>query len=128
MKRKPPRRKQPIASGDNPIERLNRALPPLPIMENGCLLPNESAPLYYARMEPFRRICEARTVLRWMAGGKFDIANYLKDIIENRGKNSAVILKNDLVKLFDVVIQCDPSLRELLLPQLKLCCKICHVL
>lgn len=120
MKRNPPRRKLALISdGSNYIERLNRALPPLPDMNNGCLLPNESAQMYYVHMEPSRRICEARTVLRGTAGGEFDIAGYLAKIIENRGKDSAIFLKNDLVKLFTEIIQRDPSLRDLLHPQLK---------
>lgn len=82
-------------------------------------MPDESAQMYYTRMEPFRRLCEARTVLRWMAGGQFDLTGYMAEVTKNRGKESACALKNDLVKLFHAVIKHDPSLRNLLHPQLK---------
>lgn len=109
---------------NNNIERLNLALPPLPPLDYGGLLPAETAQMFCVRMEPARRIYEARTVLRWIVEGKFSFTKYLDEVIKKRGNESASVLENDLVKLFYEVIQRDPSLRDLLHPQLKLCSAI----
>ena len=39
---------------------------------------------------------------------------------KKRGKDSAIMLKYDVMELFDTVIKHDPSLYDLLNPQLKL--------
>ena len=116
------------------VERLNQALPGLIQPEDRNRLPNESAQIYYARLEPFRRICEAREVLRWIAGAYFSreehtrtcrhsdhsIACYFTNVTAKRGKESASILKSDALDLFRIVIEHDPSLKDLLHSQLKL--------
>jgi len=109
------------------VERLRRALPPLPNLDNCCLISAESEQMCHARLKYFRRVCEARTVLRWMVGEQFDITGYLTEVIETRGHESACTLKDDLVRLFHAVIKRNPLLRNLLHPQLKLCCVICKL-
>lgn len=113
----PPKKQSPQRS--NSAEKLNQALPPLPTPDNCCLMPSESLQMYHARMERFRRICEVRTILRWTAEGQFDLIGYMAGVTRNRGKESACALKDDLVKLFYAVIKRDPSLCDLLCPQLK---------
>lgn len=116
--------KQPPQRNRN-VARLHRALPPLPGLDNCCLMIEESTQMCHARTKYFRRICEARTVLRWMAEGQFDITGYMAEVTRTRGHESACALKDDLVRLFHAVIQRNPLLRDLLHPQLKLCCVIC---
>ena len=101
------------------VEKLNRALPPLEEPESRNLMAGESAKTYYARMEPFRRVCEARSVLRWIAGGEFNLTAYFTKVSIKRGRDSALILKNDVTKLFSTVLEIDPALNSLLYPQLK---------
>jgi len=116
------------------IERLNQTLPILIQPENRSLMPNESAQIYYARLEPFRRLCEARTVLRWLVGAYFDsaqyavdchradysVACYLSKVTAQRGQEAASILKSDVLDLYHSVIDRDPSLQDLLGSQLRL--------
>jgi hypothetical protein len=128
-----PNRKLLPQNTDN-IERLNQALP-IPIKpENQNLLPGESAQVYYARLESFRRDSEARTVLRWIVGSYFDSEThtascrhaahsatcYFTEVSTKRGKESAAILKNDVLDLLHTVIERNPSLQDLLQAQLKL--------
>lgn len=113
----PPKKQSPQRS--DRAEKLNQALPPLPSPDNCCLMPSESVQMYHARMEHFRRICEARTILRWTTKGQFDLTGYMAEVTKNRGKESACALKDDLVKLFHAAIKRDTSLRDLLHPQLK---------
>jgi len=115
------------------IERLDQALPILIQPENSALMPNESAQDYGARLEEFRRICEARTVLRWIVVGYFDreehtvvchrhahsVACYFANVADKRGKESASILKNDVLALYRTVTERDPSLKEFLQQQLR---------
>ena len=116
------------------VERLNQALPNLIEPENRNLLPTETAQIYYARLEPYRRSCEARTVLHWIAGAYFDseihtvtcrltdhsVACYFAEVSTKRSKEAATILKNDVLDLLCAVSARDPSLHDLLSPKLKL--------
>lgn len=115
------------------IERVNQALPILNLPENRNLLPNESAQTYYARLELFRRACEARTVLRWIAGAYFEsvqhssgcrradhsVACYVADVASKRGSEAASALKRDVLDLYHSAIDRDPSLQESLHSQMN---------
>lgn len=117
------------------LEKLNRALPPLVQPEDRHLNPGEKANAYYGRLKPFRRDCEARAVLRWIADGHFDsaahlaagcrrsehsVACYVADVASKRSNNAASALKKDVLDLYRSVIEHDPSLQELLQLQIKL--------
>ncbi len=116
------------------IERLNQALPIPTKPEKRNKFPGESAQVYYARLEPYRKDSEARTVLRWIVGSYFDseahttncrhavhsVACYFTEVTTKRSKEAAAILKNDVLDLLQAVIERDPSLQDLLQDQLKL--------
>lgn len=116
------------------IERLNQALPALVKPENRQRMSSEKAYAYYGRLESFRRACEARTVLRWIADAYFgspqhssdcrrddhSVTCYFAEVSSKRSAEAAVTLKNDVLALYRAVIETDPSLQELLQSQIKL--------
>lgn len=116
------------------LERLNQKFPILIQPKNRDRLPKELAHIYYARMELFRRICEARLVLRWIAVDHFNstahfdrpchndhhsVACYFSLVSTNRSKESALILKNDVIDLFQLVTKSDPTLHDFLYAELR---------
>jgi hypothetical protein len=116
------------------IDRLIQALPALVKPDNRQLMPNEKALAYYSRLESFRRACEARTVLRWIASAYFDskkhssgcrrsdhsVSCYFSEVTSKRSTEASTTLKNDVMALYRAVIERDPSLQELLRSQIKL--------
>lgn len=127
--------KNPSPEAPTNLEKLNQALPPLVQPEDRQLNPGENANEYYGRLESFRRVCEARAVLRWIADGYFDsaahlaagcrrsdhsVACYVADVASKRSNNAASVLKNDVLDLYYTAIERDPSLQDLLQSQIKL--------
>lgn len=128
-----------MAQNQNNLERLVRAFAEL-VPPDSSLLPGEPAMAFYSRLEPFRRICEARQILRWIAEDYFNSSRhlfeddgevrcrrsghsalcYLSSVGHERSDESAKILAQDVLNAYSDVIQRDPLLKNVLEPQIKL--------